>query len=272
MPVHDFGTVRVMRGDDFMEVSFPYSRTMTSLMKKFNGRWNPTRRVWELKTKFAKCSTLQMTGEIEAHLLESAPEGWGDVLSSLGGLVCVSGAAEIWPGAGGIRVVVPPGHPGEAVMERLKSDRKVTRDGRAWLVDAAYCTEKAFRDLLLRLVKEDQRQYGRWLEPVVGRTIEGLVSVSRSDLEDGGFRTGVTAFASIGFLRVTDPKAAEMPLKEVPLAVERLDSQGDQGSLKLRYMPLAAGYDAMKEHLTNGDADPVLPSSFATEVWKPSFA
>jgi hypothetical protein len=265
MPVHDFATVQIYEGVDQIEVVAHFDPDLTALFKELKGRWNGSRRCWEMQPRFSKKTPAEIIELIRDKLVEIAPGGWAQATVQLKALACLIKGYEIYAGLGGLRISLPPGHPAEYQMKEVQGAQKA---GKKWVIPAKLCSNAVIKQVLARMVKEDWDKYTYWMEPTKGRCLVGDLTVDETMQEAIGLEEGKVVFAALGFLRAADAKLADMPIKEFAFKVgklERLDE--DTVRVRLDYPDLKDGYQLLKTRVYEAKVRPLLQGDHATGEW-----
>jgi len=244
MPTVDFGTVRAFVDAGAVEVAFPrgYDELKTAL-KEMKARWMPQRFCWRVETRWARIPENEIVRRIEDILRKKAPPGWQAAVEKFGAFACSTRRFEVKVGWGGIRIMLPPGHPSHYALKQVDNGKQ---DKETWLLPAASCTSSVVRPVLERVVKEDRDLFISYVEHLEGRTIRGIVPISPPEGDAMDLIAGKFVYADHAFLKVADPHVKNGPVHAWPFKVlERRDLESGL-EIRLSYLEPDLAYRAVR--------------------------
>jgi len=253
MPTVDFGSVTLSVDDGRVDAYFPFEQGgLKDALKRLKGRWNPDRRCWTVIPRFAGADEEAIVASVEAALWETAPGPWRGIVERFSGFACATRRYEVKFGPGGLRLMLPPGHPCHWNLEKTEG---ASRQGETWSIPAAFCKAKAVMPILQRAAREDARAFIGATEPYEGRTMKGTVPVSPAEADSLRLVPGKVVFAEFGFVKAADPLVVNMPVHAWPFRViSREDTPGEgyesleEGvSIKLEHLPPEHGCKAVRK-------------------------
>lgn len=264
--IRDYGRITAVVGQSSIEFSFPYDAGIVSIMKEMRARWQPQRKCWVLDTMEKDESERQLLLEsLGKRLLASAPEKWAERLDNIRQLCCVTRKYELVIAEGGIRLSVPPGH----ILEyRLKEVEGVQRQRQKFFLTPAVAMKKEMTEAIRRVVSEDRDIYNDWMEPSVGRTLQGNIRAQtfRKDMVN---REKRLIYASRAFLKVVDSAFGDAPLSVFPFTITSLQKEGDsEVSMTLSYPSLGEGYGYLVDFYNRRMPPPVLTDTDIAGKWR----
>lgn len=245
MPTVDFGSVTLSVDDGRVDVFFPFEQgELKDALKKINGRWNPERRCWTVLPRFARTDEEGIVAKVEAALWEAAPRGWRTVAERFSGFACATRRYEVRFGPGGVRIVLPAGHPCHWTLENMNG---ASRKGDIWSIPARHARGKALMPVLERAAREDMKAFHEATGPYEGRTMKGTLPMSRDEADAMRIVPGRVVFADYHFVKAADPLVVNMPIHAWPFKVLARDDAPGEG-----YEHLDEGVSVKLEHLAPG--------------------
>ena len=249
MGLYDFATVQVYQSPDFIEVVFPYNPDFIAYLKSIKGRWNPNRKCWTVKESDANKNTQDMIYEIEQKLYEISPKGWKAAVSELKKTGCVIKGYEIFPGAGGIRLELPPGHPSHYALKEIKG---LLNNGDKWAVPSNLIATPDVKKVISRILKEDKNKYFDWMEPSEGRCVIGSLKIAKELEEVYNFKEGSMIAVTKAFMKKADPGLSDSPTNEFAFEITKITRKTDEEvKVRLEYPDLSQGYEYLRSRVYN---------------------
>lgn len=230
---YDFGTVQVFLDAGRIDVFFQsknHEEIKALLKSRYKARWDGARFCWFVTMSNVRESQDAIVSAIEAELFAHAPAHWKGVVEKLGNTVCASKRYEIRIGAGGLRVMLPGGHPLHWHISKMtgKEHRSDT-----WELPAKAMKGSDMKRIVTQAVEQDHQVFIDEVEPYAGRTITGLGIMTPAVADGLGLFPGSVVFANYSFLRVADPQVVnpDVVRRQVRawpfLVVSREDGPGD---------------------------------------------
>lgn len=275
MPTVDFGSVTLSVDEGRVDVFFPFEHgEVKDALKKVNGRWNPERRCWTAMTRFAKTDEAGIVKTVEEALYAAAPSKWPAAVEKFSSFACTTKRYEVKFGAGGIRLMLPAGHPCHWHLEKVAG---ANRKGDVWSIPAKHAKTAQVMPVVERMAREDRKAFVEAVEVYEGRYMKGTLLMSPEEATAMGIREGRIIFADYQFLKVADPLVVNMPVHAWPFKVaSREDAPGEgyehleQGvAVKLTYLESSQGYLAVRKYRSMDEAErpPRLDRPHADGKW-----
>ena len=247
MGLYDFATVQAYQSPDFIEVVFPYNPDFISYLKSIKGRWNPNRKCWTIKESEANKTTQEIIYEIEEKLYEIAPRGWKAAVPELKKVGCIIKGYEIFPGAGGIRLELPPGHPSHYAMKEVKG---LLNNGDKWSIPSNMVSNPDIKKVVTRMLKEDKNKFLDWMEPSEDRCVIGTMKIP-SELQDAyNLNEGQIIAVTKAFMKRSDPGLSDTPINEFAFEVSKITRKSDEEiKVRLDYPELEKAYQFLRQRV-----------------------
>lgn len=240
MAITDFATVEVYSDDLRVELYVPYTqRELGNFVKdSFGARFKTdgNKKRWVVELKFAKVEADAVVKAVEEKLYDLARPDWRKIVAMFVNYACASKRYEVKFAAGGVRIMLPGGHPlhfylGE--MCGLKPERDV------WKIPANLIKPKTLADMLKRIASEDREVFTEATEPYMGRRASGLLLLPFSEAKAYNLKTDGVVFADYAFVKKIDPQVVPMQIHAWPFRV-------------LKTTPTEGGMDASLEYVSPG--------------------
>lgn len=284
MRKHDFGTCQVFVDDDVIDVFFAkaHDEVKNLLKTRWKAKWEGERFCYRIRRRFVKDDAQVIVEAIEAELFSAAPPPWKAMVERLETMVCASKRYEIKIGAGGLRIMLPGGHPLHYHISKLIGEKQRSD---TWELAAKAVKGSDMRYVLEKAVKEDLKVFTEEVEPYEGRTITGTALLEPRLADAYGIHPGSIIFANYSFLRTVDPQVVNPDIvrrqvRAWPFVVNsRVDEPepsytdlpaGVGVTLQLRYPPADVGYRAVRSYvaLPENDRPPALDDPHAMFKWR----
>lgn len=285
MRKHDFGTTQLFLDEDAIDVFFarPHDEIKNLVKSRWGGRWDGERRCFKIRMRFVKGDSQEdIVAAIESELYANAPPVWRSMVEKFGGIVCASKRYEIKIGAGGLRVMLPGGHPLHWHIAKMTGDKHRSD---TWELPAKSLKGSDMRMILERCVKEDRNVFIDEVEPYENRTITGTAMLDKRLADSFGLFPGKIVFANYSFLKIADPQVVnqEVVRRQVrawPFIVNtRVDTPepsytdlapGVGITLQLAYPPAEIGYREVKRWvgLPEEERPPSLDDPHTVDKWR----
>jgi hypothetical protein len=284
MRKHDFGTCQVYVDSDVIDIFFAKAHDeVKNLVKtRWKARWEGERFCFRIKRRFVQDSEEEIVSAIEAELYAAAPPQWKEIVSRNGSIVCASKRYEIRMGAGGLRIMLPGGHPLHYHISKLTGEKHRSD---TWELPAKAVKGSEMRYILERAVKEDLKVFTEEVEPYEGRTITGTALLEPRLADAYGIRQGEIVFANYSFLRTADPQVVNPDIvrrqvRAWPFIVNSREDAPEPSytdlppgvgvTLQLRYPPAAVGYNAVRRYIALDEKarPPALDDPHAMFKWR----
>lgn len=265
MPIHDFATVQVYETVDLLEVVFPYDSDFVSFLKDLKGRWNGTRKCWQIKPTPPETPE-SVVEKIRLKLIELGPPQWDQIVKELKQIACVTKGYEIYPGPGGIRITLPPGHPSHYALKDVVG---LVRNGDKWSVPSKLTSNTSVKQVLKRVLKEDKTKYEDWLEPSIDRVLIGTILMTPEYEPAYGLdETGGYVFVSKTFMQRADPGLSDTPIRDFAFILAKRDRKNDNElKVRLEYPDLEAGYDQLRKRIYSAITTKTIDAEMITGDW-----
>ena len=285
MNKYDFGTCQVYVADDVIDVFFAraHSEIKALLKTRWKARWEPTRFCFRIRRRFVQDGEEAIIGAIESELYAHAPGRWKEMVEGrLGKLVCASKRYEIKIGAGGLRIMLPGGHPLHYHIAKMTGDKHRSD---TWELPARSISGADMRMILEQAVAGDLKVFREEVEPYEGRTITGTALMEPRLADHMGIAEGAIVFANYSFLKVADPQVVDpnivrRQVRAWPFVVKSRSDAPEPGyddladgvgiTLQLVYPPAKTGYDAVRSLvvLPEDERPPALDDPHVRHKWK----
>lgn len=206
MRKHDFGTAQLFMDDDSIDVFFarPHDEIKNLVKNQFGARWDGDRRCFKIRMKFVKgYSQEDIVAAVENELYANAPPVWRNMVAKFGGIVCASKRYEVKLAAGGLRIMLPGGHPLHWHIAKMTGDKHKSD---TWELPAKSLKGSDMRMILEKAVTEDRKVFIDEVEPYEHRTITGTALMDARLADSFGLHPGEIIFANYSFLRIADPQ------------------------------------------------------------------
>lgn len=277
MPTIDYGSVTVSVDDETLETFFPFEHgEVKTVLKRFRSQFINERKSWITVPERVGKSPETILAELEKCLWQAAPKQWPDVVEHFSTLACTTKRYEIKFGAGGLRLMMPEGHPGHYDLDKLEGAKRQYK-GTIWTIPARYAVPSIIMPLVKRIHEEDKKLFVKAVEPYEGRVARGTFKFTPEEADTFGLVEGQIVFAEYPFLKVADPTIVNMPVHAWPLRViSRKDQPGegyqdiDYGiDVKLEYPEYQPGYTAVRLRMVKSKEErlPALDSPHALGKW-----
>lgn len=239
MRKHDFGTVQVFLDAGRIDVFFQakkHEEIKALLKNRFKARWDGVRFCWYVTMKNVRDSHEAVVSAIEQELYAHAPPHWKGVVEKLGDTVCASKRYELKIGAGGLRVMLPGGHPLHWDISKMTGEEHRSD---TWELPAKSMKGPDMKKIVTQAVEQDHKVFIDEVEPYAGRTIAGLAVMTPEYADRLGLHPGRVIFANYSFLRIADPQVVNpdvvrRQVRAWPFVVQsREDGRGDNDQYEL---------------------------------------
>lgn len=266
--ITDFGILTAVESESTIEFYFPYNPSIVSLMKSYKARWNPQRKCWHITKQDSENKewAANILKGIGSALLKDSPDAWKNKFVDLCSLCCVTRKYELAIGEGGMRIALPGGHPLEY---RFKENDKIQRNQGKFFIKAQDAISQEIFDAVKRIIKEDRDIYNDWMEPAIGRGLEGNLDIQafRPDLVN---KNDYIAFVSRSFLKNVDSAFGNAPINTHAMRVKKLTKSEDGKNIliALSYLELKEGYDLLASFTKNNSKPPVLTEKNTSGKWR----
>lgn len=246
MPTIDFGTAEAYVDDMRLELyTLKEQNALGSFVKeKFNARFKTdgTKKRWVIEFQFAKAAPDTILSAIEDELYRIAFPDWRQIVSTFVNYACASKRYEVKFAAGGIRIMLPGGHPLHFYLGKmcgLKAERDV------WKIPASLVNPKEIAEMLKRISREDRDVFKEATEPYEGRSISGNLILPWSEAPQYGLGPDAIVFADYSFVKNADPQVVPMQIHAWPFKVVK--TAPAEGGMKatLAYMDADPGARAV---------------------------
>lgn len=269
MRKHDFGTCQVYVDDGIIDIFFAkaHAEVKNLVRTRWKAHWEGEKFCWRIKRRFVQDDAQVIVDAIEAELYSSAPPQWKTMVEKLGALVCASKRYEIKIGAGGLRIMLPGGHPLHYHISKLLGEKQRSD---TWELPAKAIKGSDMRYVLEKAIKEDLKVFTEEVEPYEGRTITGTALLEPRLADAYGIEPGKIIFANYSFLRTADPQVVNPDIvrrqvRAWPFIVNsRIDAPepsytdlppGVGVTLQLAYPKAAVGYNAVRSYMAQQEKD-----------------
>ncbi|MBY3151004.1 hypothetical protein HFO56_00980 [Rhizobium laguerreae] len=246
MPTIDFATAEAYVDDERLELYVPFEQKALGafVKEKFKARFQTdgNKKRWVVEYKFARATPEQIVAAVEEELYRLAIPSWRQIVSMFVSYACASRRYEVKFASGGIRIMLPGGHPLHyylGKMTGLKAERDV------WKIPGHLVDPKEIAEMLKRISREDREVFKDATEPYEGRTISGNLLIPFSEAKKYGVGPDAIVFADYAFVKVADPQIVEMQIHAWPFRV--LKTEPAEGAVRatLAYMEADPGARAV---------------------------
>jgi hypothetical protein len=242
MATYDFATVEVYTDEHRVEAYVPFEQQDAGrfLKTRFDARFKAdgSKKRWVVELKFSKSDAASIVSGLEEELYRIAFEGWRDIVKTFSQYACASRRFDVKFAAGGIRIMLPGGHPLHyrlGQMSGMKPDRDV------WKIPASRIKPKELADMLKRIAKEDREVFTEATEPYRDRTITGQLLLPWSEARGYGLGDDGIVMADYSFVKVADPQVVPMQIHAWPFRVVSTSPGDGAIAATLAYMEPDAG-------------------------------
>jgi hypothetical protein len=246
MATLDFATVEAYVDDDRLELYVPFEqKALGNFVKtRFSARFKTdgNKKRWVVEFKYAKASHEEVVAGIEEELYRLAIPSWRQIVSMFVNYACASRRYEVKFAAGGIRIMLPGGHPLHYYLGKL-TGLKAERD--VWKIPASLVDPKEIAEMLKRISREDRDVFKDATEPYEGRTITGNLLIPFSEAKQYGIGPDAIVFADYAFVKVADPQVVEMQIHAWPFRVVKTEPAEGAIRATLAYMEADPGARAV---------------------------
>ena len=271
MPTIDFATAEAYVDDDRLELyTLREQNALGHFVKnRFNGRFKTdgAKKRWVVEFKFAKATPEEIVPAIEEELYRLAYPSWKQIVSMFVNYACASKRFEVKFAAGGIRIMLPGGHPLHFYLGKmcgLKAERDV------WKIPASLVDPKAIADMLKRISREDREVFKDATEPYEGRSVTGDLLIPWSEAPNYGIGPDAIVFADYAFVKTVDPQVVPMQIHAWPYKVVKTAPAEGGMRATLAYMEADPGARAVGKlmALAKEDRPLLLDEVHAAGKWK----
>ena len=264
---YDFGTVRLYDAGEVIEAFFGRNDLVArNAVKNLKARFDGSRKSWKINPKFARKNQDEIAESIKRDLLADAPQKWTEIYEKMMVTTSTTKKFGIYCGAGGIRLVFPPGYRHDHTLKKLPG--LAERDGFNWLIPAKSLTDKRINQVFKDTINDDKLEFIKCMEFLEGFQLKGTLSLIENEKQEIGLEVGKVVFVEPSFVRKVDAHLGNDPLIVYPVKV-RSASETDEGlSVKLNFI---AGEEAWK--MTSRFLNPTktamhaLDTRHLTEEW-----
>lgn len=242
MAIIDLATVEAYVDDERIELYVPFEQKELGqfVKEKFKARFmsEGQKKRWVIEFKFAKADEAEILSGIEDKLYDIAFPGWRKIVEMFINYACASRRYEVKFAAGGIRIMLPGGHPLHyylGKMTGLKAERDV------WKIPASRVVPKEIAEMLKRISEEDREVFTDATEPYQGRTITGNLMIPWSEAKKFGIGPDAIVFADYAFVKVADPQVVDMQIHAWPFKVLKMEPAEGAIRTTLSYMDANTG-------------------------------
>lgn len=262
MSLYDFATVQVYKLPDYVEVVFPYDADFVSYLKSIKGRWNPNRKCWTVKADLAKKSVDEIIAEIENQLYDIGPETWKQVSQKIKNICCVMKNYEIYAGAGGLRIELPPGHPSHYKLKEIKG---ILQNKTKWSIPSKLVNHKEVKSVIQRILKEDKNKFFDWMEPSEDRYLTGYLNIHPEEESVYGIIKDQMIRTTRNFIKVADPGFFEAPISEFAFTLVKHSRETENKiSVKLEYPDVDEAYKYLS---IKNNKPKIIDSDITEDKW-----
>lgn len=265
MGIYDFATVQVYETSDFLEIVFPYNPDFIAYLKSIKGRWNPNRKCWTVKESESGKRTQDVIYEIESKLYEISPRGWKNAVSDLKKVGCIIKGYEIFPGAGGIRLELPPGHPSHYALKEIKG---LLNNNEKWAIPSNLISTPEVKKVIGRMLKEDKNKYFDWMEPSEDRCIIGTLKLAPEFEEGFDMKEGKMVAVTKMFMKVADPGLSDTPINEFALQVSKMTRKSvEEVKVRFDYPDLSESYNFLRKRVYDTTKAKAMDANLCGADW-----
>lgn len=286
MRKHDFGTVQVFLDAGRIDVFFQsrkHEEIKALLKSRWKARWDGTRFCWYVTMSSVRNTHAEIVAAIEEELFANAPSNWSGVVEKLGNTVCASKRYEVKIGAGGLRVMLPGGHPLHWHISKMTGEEHRSD---TWELPAKATKGPDMKKIVTQAVEQDHKVFIDEVEPYAGRTINGLGVMTPAVADRLGLHPGAVVFANYSFLRIADPQVVnpDVVRRQVRawpfIVVSRRDGRDDDDfydldeglgvRLKLAYPDAEKSFLLVRDLMRTPEAEraPQLDEPHALDKWR----
>ncbi|MDW9478784.1 hypothetical protein GOB57_08705 [Sinorhizobium meliloti] len=271
MATIDFATAEAYLDDDRLELYTLREQNAVGkfVNQRFNGRFKTdgNKKRWVVEFKYAKASPDEIVAAIEEELYRLGFPSWKQIVSMFVNYACASRRYEVKFAAGGIRIMLPGGHPLHYYLGKM-TGLKAQRD--VWKIPASLVDPKEIAEMLKRISREDREVFKDATEPYEGRTISGNLLIPFSEAKKYGLGPDAIVFADYSFVRFADPQVVEMQIHAWPFRV--IKTEPAEGAIRatLAYMDADPGARAVGKlmAMARDDRPKLLDEVHADGKWK----
>jgi hypothetical protein len=271
MPLVDFSTVECFVDDERIEVYVPFSqKSLGNFLKtrfKAGFKTEGAKKRWVVELQYAKASSEEVVAAIEEHLFEIAGGDWRDIAGKFQAYACASRRYEVKFSAGGIRIMLPGGHPLHYYLGLMCGEKPVMD---TWRIPASLIKREELAPMLVRISEEDREVYTDATSPYEGRTITGPLLLPFSRAKEFNLSQGGVVYADYAFVKIADPQVVPMQIHAWPFDVLKLEPGEGHMRATLGYMAPARGARAVGKvmAMARDKRTPFLDKPHAEEKWK----
>jgi hypothetical protein len=241
MASYDFATVEAYADEHRFELYIPFEqKELGQFVKaKFGAgfKTDGNKKRWVVEYKFTKAREAEIVSAVENELYRIGIPAWREIVKTFANYACASRRYEVKFAAGGLRIMLPGGHPLHYYLGKmcgLKAERDV------WKIPSSLVDQKEVAGMLKRIADEDRSVFKDATEPYEGRSVSGKLLIPWSKAEDFGIGPDTIVFADYAFVKTVDPQVVPMQIHAWPYRVTKT-------------VPAEGGIDATLAYL---DADP----------------
>jgi hypothetical protein len=222
MASYDYATVEAYSDEHRFELYVPFNQKEIGqfVKEKFRAgfKTDGAKKRWVVEYEFSKAREAEIAAAVENELYRTGAPAWRDIVKTFANYACASRRYEVRFAAGGIRIMLPGGHPLHyylGQMTGLKPERDV------WKIPSNLVDQKEIAPMLKRIADEDRGVYKEATEPYEGRSVTGKLLIPWSRADEFRLVTDSVVFADYSFVKTVDPQIVPMPIHAWPFRVNK---------------------------------------------------
>lgn len=272
MATIDLSTIDIYYDEHRLEAYVPFTqKSVGDLLKNdFKARFKTDagKKRWVVEFQFCRSSPEDIVAAVEEELYKTAIKGWRGIVDKFRNYACASKRYEVKFTAGGIRIMLPGGHPLHYHLGLIYPKEKPVRD--TWRIPGSMVDGAKIAEMLMRIAEEDRNIFIDATEPYENRSATGRLLLKWSEAGAFGLGDDGIVFANYSFVKTIDPTVQPMQIHAWPYRVTKASPTEGGIEATLTYMEPKAGSRAVGALMALPQADrrPLLDEAHVDGKWK----